>query len=209
MRAVTRKWISDDEPFTHELFQAGRPRLFIPANYVKSKSAAELTQGEKSRRLGRQLLIDIGRKDRTWVDENLELHLFDTQSDHRKLTADNLADVAFASTRMIHWKVPAWIDGQPYVDASYTCACPVAEMVASGYTDVIAISTEIGDAYRDVFADEVIPGKLNGIPIHVIRPEYELKEVGVDFTSCTEEGLVVAFQHGEAQGRAFLQAWPG
>jgi hypothetical protein len=105
---------------------------------------------------------------------------------------------------MIQWSVPAWINGQPYVDASYTCSLPVAEMVALGYTAVIAISTEIGDAYRDIFADEVIPEVLNGVPIKIIRPEYELKEIGVDFTSCTRDGLVAAFQHGEAQGLAFL-----
>lgn len=209
MYTVTREWNARDEPFKRELFQAGRPRLLIPANFVKSKSAAELTQSEKSRRLGRQLLIDIGRKDRTWVVRNLELHLFDTHSGQYRLTPDNLSDVAYASTRMIHWSVPAWIDGQPYVDASYTCACPVAEMVALGYTEVIAISTETGNVYRDIFTDKIIPGELNGVPIHIIRPEYELKKAGVDFTACTAEGLVTAFQHGEAQGYTFLKAWGG
>jgi predicted acylesterase/phospholipase RssA len=206
MHTVTRAWNAPDEPFKRELFKAGRPRLFIPANFVKS-AAAELTQGEKSRRLGRQLLIDIGRKDRSWVNEYLELHLFDTHSDAHRLTPDNLSDVAYASTRMIQWSVPAWVDGLPYVDASYTCAFPVAEMVALGYTQVIGISTEVGDAYRDIFADEVIPNELNGTPIHIIRPDYDLKTIGVDFTSCTADGLIAAFQHGEAQGRAFLQTW--
>jgi predicted acylesterase/phospholipase RssA len=205
MHTVTHEWNAPNEPFKRELFQSGRPRLFIPANFVKS-SAAELTQSEKSRRLGRQLLIDIGRKDRTWVNENLELYLFDTQSDEHALTPDNLSDVAYASTRMIQWALPAWINGQPYVDASYTCAFPVAEMVARGYSEVIGISTEVGPAYRDIFADEAIPQTLNGVPIRLIQPEYELKDIGVDFTSCTAEGLIAAFQHGQAQGRAFLQS---
>jgi len=205
MHTVTHEWNSAAEPFKQELFKPGRPRLFIPANFVKS-TAAELTQSEKSRRLGRQLLIDIGRKDHTWVDEHLELHLFDTHSDQHPLTPDNLSDVAYASTRMIQWALPAWIEGQPYVDASYTCAFPIAEMIASGYTEVIGISTEVGPAYRDIFANEVIPEALNGISIQLIRPEYELKEIGVDFTSCTADGLIAAFQHGEAQGRAFLQS---
>lgn len=204
MHTVTHEWNSADEPFKQELFQPGRPRLFIPANFVKAQ--AEVTQSEKSRRLGRQLLIDIGRKDRTWVNDHLELHLFDTHSDRHPLTPDNLSDVAYASTRMIQWALPAWIDGQPYVDASYTCAFPVAEMVGFGYTEVIGISTEIGPAYRDIFAQEIIPETLNGVPIHIIRPEYELKDIGVDFTSCTAQGLITAFQHGEAQGRAFLQS---
>jgi predicted acylesterase/phospholipase RssA len=206
MHAVTHEWNSPDEPFKRELFRPGRPRLFIPANFVRS-NAAELTQTDKSRRLGRQLLIDIGRKDRSWVNENLELHLFDTQSDQHTLTPENLSDVAYASTRMIQWALPAWIDGQPYVDASYTCAFPVAEMVGFGYTEVIGISTEVGPAYRDIFADEIIADSLSGVPVHLVRPEFELKEIGVDFTSCTAAGLIAAFEHGQAQGNAFLQSW--
>lgn len=206
MHTVTQAWNSPDEPFKRELFQPGRPRLFIPANFVRGE-AAELTQTDKSRRLGRQLLIDIGRKDRTWVSNNLELHLFDAHSETHRLTPDNLSEVAYASTRMIQWAIPAWVQGQPYVDASYTCAFPVAEMVAAGYTEVIGISTEIGPAYRDIFADDAIPETINGAPIHLVRPAFDLKDIGVDFTSCTADGLMAAFQHGEEQGRAFLKTW--
>ncbi len=206
MYTVTREWNAEDEPFVEKIFRPEQPRLIIPANFVKSP-ASELTQSEQSRRLGRRLLIDIGHKDRTWVDDNLELHLFDTQSDTHRITPDNMNDVAYASTRMIHWRIPAWIDGKPYVDASYTCAFPVKEMVDLGSTQVIAISTEAGEAYRDIFADETIPSELNGVPIHLIRPQYDLKTIGVDFTSCTEDGLVTAFEHGEEVGRDFLNGW--
>jgi hypothetical protein len=81
--------------------------------------------------------------------------------------------------------------------------------VTCGYSEVIGISTEIGPAYRDIFADEVIPDTLNGSSIRLVRPEYDLKEIGVDFTSCTADGLIAAFQHGEAQAQAFLQSWHG
>jgi hypothetical protein len=209
MHAVTREWDAPDEPFKGTLFQPGSPRLFIPANFVKTPDAADLTQSDKSRRLGRQLLLDIGRHNRAWVDEHLELHLFDTHSDPYRLTPDNLNDVAYASTRMIHWRVPAWIEGRPYVDASYTCAAPVWEMVQRGYTAIVVISTEVGVAYRDIFADTIIPAELDGVPIHKICPDRELTGMGVDFTACTDAGLLAAFQHGEAQGRAFLSAWRG
>lgn len=208
MYRVTHDWNSPDEPFKHALFQPNMPRVFIPANFVQA-SAADLTQSDKSRRLGRQLLIDIGRKDRTWVESHLELHLFDTHSATHRLTPENMAAVAYASTRMIQWRVPAWIDGQPYVDASYTCAFPVAEMVALGYRQVIAISTEVGNAYRDIFADSLIPTLVNTVPVHIIRPEFDLKTIGVDFTTCSADGLIAAFQHGEAQGQAFLHTWRG
>mgnify|MGYP002713295145 CR=1 FL=1 len=207
MYQLTWEWRSSDEPFLRELFKSDRPRLLIPANYVKTKAAAEQTQTKKSRRLGRLLLLQIGKHDRTWVDENLELHLFDTQGDIHRLTSDNLTEVSYASTRMIQWSVPAEIEGKPYVDASYTCAFPVQEMVDLGYTEVIGISTECGEAYRDIFADTIIPDKINDTPIHIVRPAYPLQDIGVDFTSCTADGLVTAFHHGEAQGHAFLQPW--
>lgn len=205
MHRLTHEWNSPDEPFVRDLFQPNQPRLMIPANFVKTTAAAEQTQTHKSRRLGRSLLLDIRKHNRTWIDNNLELHLYDTQSETHQLTPDNLADVAYASTRMVHWKIQASIEGKPYVDASYTCAFPVKEMVDLGYQQVIAISTEHGDAYRDIFADEVIPDVINGTPIHIIRPDYPLQEIGVDFTSCTAEGLITAFKHGEAQGRTFLK----
>lgn len=209
MRNLTQQWNAPDEPFKRELFQPDKPRLFIPANVVKTPSAAEITQSDKSRRLGRQLLLDIARKDRTWVNENLELHLYDTHSEPYRLTADNLSDVAYASTCMIQWQVPAWIDGTPYVDASYTCASPVYELVELGYSTIIAISTEVGEMYRDIFADSPIPDHIKDVPIYKIRPDEELSEIDVDFTSCTAEGLVKAFQHGQAKGQAFLADWNG
>ncbi len=206
MRTVTREWDAPDEPFTARLFRPAAARLFIPANFVKSPEAAAQTQSSASRRLGRRLLLDIARKDRRWVDVNLELHMFDTQAPAGapRLTPDNIADVSYASTRMIHWQVPAWIEGKPYVDASYTCACPAAEMVARGYTEVIAISTETGALYRDIFCMQPIPDVLEGTPVRVVRPDFDLKTLGVDFTTCTREGLLAAFEHGVAKGREFL-----
>lgn len=209
MRTVTREWESPDEPFVRELFKPNTPRLFLPANFVKNLDAAMQTQHAGARRLGRKLLVSAAKHDRTWVDENLELHVYDTQAgeDGFRLIPENLADVSYASTRMIHWQVPAWIEGQPYVDASYTCACPVAEMVDYGYTQVIAISTEIGPLYRDIFTDQIVAESIDGVSIHVVRPDFDLATIGVDFTDCTADGLFAAFEHGQEKGRAFLAEW--
>lgn len=204
MRILSREWASPDEPFIRELFQPERARLIIPVNYVKDPKAATQTQSKGSRRLGRKLLLDIARKTRAWVDVNLELHLYDTHGETHRITPDNLMDAAYASLRMLHWTVPAWIDGKPYVDASYTCACPVPEMVALGYSPVIAIWTEAGPLYRDIFGDQIVPDVMDGVPIHVIRPDMDLTEIGVDFTQCSDEGLGAAFRHGEEKGREFL-----
>jgi hypothetical protein len=183
-------------------------RLFIAANLVRNAQAAAQTQGQNARRLGRQLLVQAARKYRAWVDDNLQLQLFDSQAkDGPRLTPDNLSDVSFASTCMIHWAVPAWVNGEPYVDASYTCVCPVNEMVAYGYTRVIAIATDPGSLYRDIFADQEIPSILRGVPIHIVRPDMDLKEIGVDYTTCTQHGLIAAFEHGIQKGNELLAEW--
>ena len=209
MWTVTREWRASPDLLWHSLFQPGAPRLFIPANFVKTAEVAEQTQGEYTRRLGRMVLLAVARKDHQWIEENLQLHLFDSQApdNAHRLTAENVFDVAFASTRMIHWKIPAWVEGKPYVDASYTCACPAFELSAYGYRKIVVVSTETGALYRSIAADEVIPETINDVPIYVVRPRIDLKEIGVDYTECTGEGLLAAFRHGEEMGRDFLVKW--
>ena len=211
MRQVTNEWFDDEDPFRKNLFKARAPRLFIAANFVRTVQAADQTQGKNARHLGRQLLVQAAHKCHEWVDNNLQLQLFDTQAkdDQLRLTPDNLSDVSFASTCMIQWELSAWVNGKPYVDASYTCVCPVNEMVAFGYTQVIAIATDPGPLYRDIFADQEIPSILKAVPIHIVRPDMNLKEIGVDYTTCTQEGLIAAFAHGLQKGNEFLATWAG
>lgn len=210
MWTVTQEWRTSPELSRHSLFQPGAPRLFIPVNFVKNAQAAVQTQGKQARRLGRTLLLAIARRDRQWIEDNLQLHLFDSQAppEHaHRLTPDNVFDVAFASTRMIHWKIPAWVEGKPYVDASYTCACPVVELLVYGYQKIIVVATEIGALYRSIVADQVIPEIIDNVPIYVVRPGTDLKDIGVDYTECTDEGLLAVFRHGEERGREFLAQW--
>jgi hypothetical protein len=170
MWTVTQEWRAPSEPLIHRLFQPGTPRLFIPANFIKNVHAAMQTQGDQARRLGRKLLLAVARKDHQWIEENLQLHLFDSQApdDAHRLTPDNVFDVAFASTRMIHWRIPAWVEGKPYVDASYTCACPVLELLAYGYQEIVVVTPEIGLLYRSIFADQVIPETVDDVSISVV-----------------------------------------
>jgi hypothetical protein len=209
MWAVTQEWRASTELFRRSLFQPDAPRLFIPANLVKNAQAAIQTQGEQARRLGRTLLVAIARKDRQWIEANLQLHLFDSQAPENahRLTLENVFDVAFASTRMIHWKIPAWVEGKPYVDASYTCACPVFELIEYGYRKIIVVATEMGELYRSIVADQAIPDIIDNVPVYVVRPDVDLKDLGVDYTECTDEGLLTAFRHGREKGREFLARW--
>ncbi len=194
----------------NRLCEPGNPQFFIATSAVITREAAEQTQGSQSKRLGRRLLVSAGRKDRTWVDEHLQLALFNSADTSGKLRLDakNFEEVAYASTRMLHaWNIPAWIAGHPYVDASYTCSCPAVEMAERGYKEVIAIATEPGILYHDLFQIEEIPSNFQGVPIHIIQPDFDLKELGVDFTDATAEWLLAVYQHGEEKGKEFLAKW--
>jgi hypothetical protein len=191
------------------LFQPDAPRFVIAASAVDEEGAIE-TQGKQGRRRGRMLLLDASRGDRSWVESHLTPHLFDTGSTDEmlRLTAENFAEVAYASSRMLHaWDIPAWVAGRPYVDAFYTSACPAVELSDLGYRPVIALATE-PILYRDIFQQETIPeggpeGRL-GSAIRVIGPDFDPAEAGVNYTGATEDGLLRVYRHGISKGEAFL-----
>ena len=43
-----------------------------------------------------------------------------------------------------------------------------------------------------------------GANIHTIQPDVDPKELGVDFTDATVEGLVAVYRHGEEKGKEFI-----
>jgi hypothetical protein len=190
-----------------EPFQPGMPRCIIATSAVTTSGGAEQTQGDGATRLGRRLLLQAARGDRSWADEHLRAHLFDTAASDKehRLTINNIDEVIYASTRMLHaWTIPAWVAGRPYIDGSYTCACPALEMARWGYREVIAIATEPGALYRDIFQSELIPSAWHGVPIHLIQPGIDTAKLGADFTEASDEGLVAAYEHGLERGREFV-----
>jgi hypothetical protein len=195
---------------TEQLFVRGTPRFVVAVSAV-SEAAAEETQGEGARRRGRLLLLAAARGERQWIDDHLRPVLFDSAAaDARlRLTGDNFEQVAYASTRMLHaWDIPAWIGGRPYVDAFYTCACPATEMVDLGYEEVIALATEPA-LCRDIVQDRRMPDSWRGRPIHIVRPDYDPAQTGVNYTSASEAGLAQVYEHGRQQAIAFLDRVQG
>jgi hypothetical protein len=192
------------------LYQPQTPTLYIATNAVIDPAAAAQTQTALAQDLGKRLLRASVQKDRSWVDANLRFTLFSThhpESQYR-ITPNNFPAVAYASSRIMHaWEIPAWIDGKPYVDAAYTCLCPALAMVSAGYQETIAISNEPGTMYQDMFHIEPIPTHSRGVPIHIIRPDVHLKELGVDFTKATPDGLVAVYRHGWDKGSEFIRQW--
>jgi hypothetical protein len=192
------------------LYQPQTPTLYIATNAVINPAAAAQTQTTLAQDLGKSLLRASVHKDRSWVDANLRLTLFSTHhpEPHQRITPNNFPAVAYASSRIMHaWEIPAWIDGKPYVDAAYTCLCPALAMVAAGYQETIAIANEPGTMYQDMFHIDPIPARSQGVPIHIIRPDVPLKELGVDFTRATPAGLVAVYRHGRDKGLEFVSQW--
>jgi hypothetical protein len=194
-------------PIRDALFEPGSARLAIAVSEVVTKEAAEITQGPGARRLGQQLVLATRAHDASWAVKNLALALFDTRAadPRRLLRPDNFPDVAYATTRMLHaWKTPAWIDGVPFVDASYTCSCPAAALAEMGCRQVIAISPESGPVFTDFFQGARLPEAHLGVPIRVIQPDHNLSDIGVDYLKATEEGLAAAYAEGGRAGESFL-----
>jgi len=192
------------------LFGRQASQFAVAVSEVITKEAAESTQGEGARRLGRRLMLSIRNRDNSWARDNLVGRLFDTrsESDEFLLTSTNAAEVLYATTRMLHaWKEPGWIEGRPYVDASYTCVTPAIELAELGMDEVIAISPVTGPMYRDFFQSEVIPPAWNKTTIHFIQPNRDLSEIGVDYLKATDEGLDAAFELGTQAGTGFLESF--
>ena len=189
-----------------EISDSLKSEFFIATSKVITEEAARQTQSKQARRLGKKLLIAAAKSDRDWAERYLRLNLFSTlKKDSLALNRENFKEVTYASTRMLHnYDLPAWIDRQAYIDASYTCSCPALEMVDLGYQKVIAIATEAGKFYRDLFQSEVIPTEYKQVPIHIIQPDINLKELGVNVFQATPAGLTAVYQHGLDKGRTFL-----
>ncbi|MFD4372337.1 hypothetical protein [Streptomyces sp. NPDC058486] len=193
------------------LFRAEAPEFLLATSKVTTPEAAEVTQGPGAKELGRQLLRNIFTGDRAWVEENLATVVFSSHADapggRPPLTPENFDAVSYASTRMLHaWAVPAEVAGEAYVDASYTCACPAREVAATGVTDLIVIGADPFPVFRDIYASEEIAdgSTLDGATVHVIKPDEDLKTLGVDYAAASPEGLTSAYDLGLAAGHRFL-----
>jgi hypothetical protein len=198
------------KPLQAQLYQPHTPTLYIATNAVTNAAAAAETQTQLAPDLGKRLLRASVQKDRSWVDANLRFTLFSTHhpEPHLRISPNRFPAVAYASSRIMHaWHLPAWIDGKPYVDAAYTCLCPALAMVAAGYRETIAISNEPGTLYQDMFHIDAVPSQVGEVPIHIIRPDVHLKELGVDFTKATPAGLVAVYNHGRDKGLEFIDKW--
>ncbi len=197
------------EALSVKLFKSDSAAYAVAVSAIMTKEAQELTQGPQARRLGKQLVISTRKRDKSWAEKNLELRLYETGSEdvQYRLTPQNLAEVLYATTRMLHaWKTPAWIEGFPYIDASYLCECPAVELAQRGCDKVIAISPVAGQVYRDFFRAEKLPSSYGKIPILIVQPLLNLAEIGVDYNDVTEDGLEKAYELGLRAGTEFLQS---
>jgi len=183
------------------------PRLCIATSAVHTIAGAIETQGTRAGALGRRLLVHADRGDHAWAHENFTPHLWDTRAGDRahRLTAENFGDVLYASTRLLHaWQRPAEVEGVPFVDAIYTCAIPVLEVSTMDYREIIAIVSDPGPIYRNIFRSSVIQETAWRAAVHIIRPGIAPKSFGVEETTASEQGLINLYDHGLDQGLRFI-----
>jgi hypothetical protein len=173
--------------------------MLIAVSYMNNPVAREITQTSKAKLHGKRISIDLYRGNTEWVDRNLTPLIFDTAGEGRtRLHQHNFEEVAYASTRMLHaWDEPAEIGGEAYVDASYTCACPVYDVAALGYKTILVVDVEPGITYTSLGRKRTVePGEVANSEAVIIRPAEDLKGLGVDYLKASEDGVIRAYQKG-------------
>jgi hypothetical protein len=191
-----------------DLFQPGAKRFFVGASEVITEEAAQLTQSDKAARLGRKLMVDAARKDRSWALEHLRPALFDTAAvnEMQCISAENLADVLYASTRLLNgWKEPASVSGRPFLDGVYSCGIPVMETAGSGFQTIVAVSAAPPPLFTDMFQTTLVPSRVGMTQVFCVHPERPGSHFEVSLFDATEAGLEAFYTHGIERGRLFLQ----
>lgn len=186
------------------LFESDAPRFVIAASEVVDQATAADTQGSLASRTGREQLLRMSRGDDTWAAANLRSVMFDTKHDaddsngeSERLTREKFRSLAYASTRMLHaWRVPAFVGSRPFIDASYTDGFPARVLASLGMKTILAIATTVGDAYVNLYRRNRLVDVVGSASIEFIAPQVELKELGVDFTTATAEGIQRVYDHG-------------
>jgi len=194
--------------FEDGLFSSGAPRMLIAVSHVKNAAARELTQTSKASLQGKRILLDLYRGNTEWVDQNLAPMIFDTAGEgSTKLERGNFGEVAYASTRMLHaWDEPAEIAGEAYVDASYTCSCPVYEVALLGFKRILVVDVETGPTYTSLSRKKTIePGTIGNSEVFIVRPAVDLKTFGVDYLRASAEGVIKAYETGYNDGVAAIE----
>jgi hypothetical protein len=182
--------------------------MLIAVSHVKNATARKVTQTSKARLQGKRILLDLYRGNTEWVDQNLTPVIFDTAGEgSTKLWRGNFGEVAYASTRMLHaWDEPAEIAGEAYVDASYTCSCPVYEVAALGFKRILLVDVEVGPTYTSLSRKKPIePGMMGNSEVVIVRPAVDLKALGVDYLRASAEGVIKAYETGYDDGVAAIE----
>lgn len=198
--------IDDLSPQMIEIFNT-ETELLIGLSEVMTKEAAELTQSDKARQLGKELLIATRNRDSSWAKQHLKQIFASTKAKDQDIpiTKSNFKSVLYATTRMMHaWKYPALVDSRPMIDASYTCSCAAIEMLEKGFDQVIAIVPEIGKVSHDFFNSYYLNDHPKADQIVFIQPSVELKTLGLDYLKVKDGAFEKGFEIGYKSGLKFL-----
>lgn len=191
-----------------KLWEPSASRLVIATSRITTSDAIAIAQSEGAKRLGQKLLLNALRHNPEWKDQNLQLELFDTWADEkgRLLTRENFHEVAYATTRMLHaWKIPAYIENRAYIDGSYSSHFPVDFLAKLKCERIICIGAEKDKVFTNIFMQEEIPCQIGGTSIDIIKPDVDLKDIGLDYYTITNDGLNSGFEHGYHRGLQYIK----
>lgn len=191
-----------------KLWEPSASRLVIATSRITTSDAIAIAQSEGAKRLGQKLLLNALRHNPEWKDQNLQLELFDTRADEkgRLLTRENFHEVAYATTRMLHaWKIPAYIENCAYIDGSYSSHFPIDFLAELKCERIICIGAEKDKVFTNIFMQEEIPCQIGGTSIDIIKPDFDLKDIGLDYYTITNDGLNSGFEHGYHIGLQYMK----
>ena len=66
------------------------------------------------------------------------------------------------------------------------------------------INNQHGKPSRDGAFQILNIANLNGRDVYFVKPEYDLKSIGVDYTKATVDGMGKAYQYGYEEGKKLL-----
>ena len=172
-----------------ELWNENSPELYITVSKVN------LPVDKINLELGEELQEYAKRKDSSWAENNLQPFQFSPES----ISMTKFNDVITASCRLLYvWGSPTIIDGEAYIDSSYTESCPITPLLNSKCDKIIAVSTNSYGFPASVFKRQ--DERMNKSNIYRIVPTIDPSSFGVGTLSGTIEDVWNLFDHGEEIG---------
>src|ERR1700739_1096229 len=80
------------------------------------------------------------------------------------------------------------------------------ELVGLGYQKILVVDVETGTTHASLGRKRVVePGKTGSSEVLIIRPDVDLKSIGVEYLKANEEGMIRAYRKGYEDGISAME----